>query len=191
MLTLEEVRKQIDAIDPQIRELVMKRFDCGFHVAETKFADHRTTVFRADREAAILARLGKDVPEDRRAQYLAVVKKIMEANRMYQYGLLYNWYGEKEVFAPLAKDLTIAPGGTLVKIRGTLGDRHNALTLILSMIGDYGDNLEDLQIHKKDTEHQTVTFDVAIAGDLSQEHMKKLMFQLSRESEDFQILENK
>ena len=53
MLTLEEVRKQIDAIDPQIRELVMKRFDCGFHVAETKFADHSTTVFRADREAAI------------------------------------------------------------------------------------------------------------------------------------------
>lgn len=191
MLTLEEVRKQIDAIDPQIRELVMKRFDCGFHVAETKFADHSTTVFRADREAAILAKLGKEVPEDRRAQYLAVVKKIMEANRMYQYGLLYNWYGEKEVFAPLAKDLTIAPGGTLVKIRFTQGDRPNALTLILSMIGDYGYNLEDLQIHKKDKEHQTVTFDVTIAGDLSQEHMKKLMFQLSRESEDFQILENK
>jgi chorismate mutase len=190
-MTLEEARKQIDAIDPQIRELLMKRFDCGYQVANAKFADHSTTVFRADREAAILAKLGKDVPDERRAQYLAVVKKIMEANRMYQYGLLYEWNGEEAVFTPLAKNITIIPGGTLVNVRLTRADQPNGISTILGMIGDYGYNLEAIELTARDKEKQTATFDITIQGDLSQVHMKKLMFQLSRESEDFQILENK
>ena len=190
-MKIEEVRKQIDAIDPQIRELLMKRFECGYHVAETKLSDHSTTVFRADREEAILTRLGSAVPDKLRAQYLAVVKKIMEANRMYQYGLLYDWYGEAAVFTPLVKDMTIVPCGTMVKVRFTKNDRPNALSSILGMIGDYGYNLTDLTIDAKDATQKTVTFTLTIGGDLSTEHMKKLMFQLSRESENFQILENK
>jgi chorismate mutase len=188
-MTLEEIRKQIDAIDPQIRKLLMQRFDYGLQVAKAKFADHSTTVFRADREEAILSKLGKDVPKDRRAQYLAVAKKIMEANRMYQYGLLYDWNGEAAVFAPLAQGLTILPGGTLVKVRLTRLNRPHAIAAILSMIGDYGYDMTALELVRENS--TKATFILTIRGDLSTEHMKKLMFQLSRESEDFQILENR
>jgi len=190
-MLLDEVRKKIDALDPQIRKLLMQRFDCGYQVAKAKFAEHSTTVFRADREETILARLGKEVPPERRAGYLAVVRKIMEANRMYQYGLLYDWNGEETVFAPLVKNITIVPGGTLVKIRLTRSDRPNAMSSLMSMIGDYGYNMQRLELIQEDQQQQRVTFDLTIRGDLSNTHMKKLMFQLSRESENFQILENK
>jgi len=188
-MTLDEIRKQIDALDPQIRKLLMQRFDCGFQVAKAKFADHSTTVFRTEREETILTKLSKDVPEDRRAQYLAVAKKIMEANRMYQYGLLYDWNGETAVFAPLTQGLTIVPGGTLVKVRLTRLNRPHAIAAILSMIGDYGYDMTALELVKEDS--VKATFILTIRGDLSTEHMKKLMFQLSRESENFQILESK
>ena len=89
-MALEDVRKQIDGIDTRIRELLMERLDCSAQVAEAKLAVGETTVYRADRETEILDRLGAQVTEDRRAGYLAVVRKVMETSRMYQYGIG-NW----------------------------------------------------------------------------------------------------
>ena len=90
-MTLEEVRCQIDSIDAEIRELIMKRLDCSRNVAMVKQASGNLVIYRAEREAEILERLSLGVPDDRKAEYLAVVKKIMETSRMYQYGLLYDW----------------------------------------------------------------------------------------------------
>ena len=98
-MTLEEVRCQIDSIDAEIRELIMKRLDCSRNVAMAKQASGNLVIYRADREAEILERLSQGVPEDRKAEYLAVVKKIMETSRMYQYGLLYDW--NEGLFDPL------------------------------------------------------------------------------------------
>ena len=35
-MTLEEVRKEIDAIDSQMKPLFLKRMECSRHVAEAK-----------------------------------------------------------------------------------------------------------------------------------------------------------
>ena len=48
-MTLSEVRGLIDAIDPQIRDLLMQRMDCSAMVVEAKLAAGETTIFRADR----------------------------------------------------------------------------------------------------------------------------------------------
>ena len=53
-MKLEEVRQKIDAIDPQIRELLMERLDCSRLVAETKQAAGETNIYRPDREQVIL-----------------------------------------------------------------------------------------------------------------------------------------
>ena len=63
------------------------------------------------------------------------------------------------------------------------------MSSILSMIGDYGYNMEQMLLTEDDKERGTVTFELTILGDLNTEHMKKLMFQLSMESEGFHILE--
>ncbi len=185
--TLAEVRAEIDAIDPEIRELLMRRLDCSRNVAEAKAASGDITIYRADREEEILERLGRGIPEDRKAGYLAVVRKIMETSRMYQYGLLYD--SIEGVFDPLSEGLEIYPGGSRVKLRLTRPNRPNAMSSILSMIGDYGYNMEKMELIQDDSENKSVTFELVILGDLSETHMKKLMFQLSMESADFKILD--
>ncbi len=185
-MTLEEVRALIDAIDPQIKTLLMQRLDCSRKVVEAKIAAGETTIFRADREEAILKRLGEGVPEDRAAGYLAVVRKIMEASRMYQYGLMYDRL--EDAFAPLAENLEVKENGTHVLVRLTRENRPNSMASILSMIGDYGYDMVHMELLSEDESAKTVTFELLIAGNLSDTHMKKLMFQLSKESRDFAIV---
>lgn len=185
-MNLQEARAQIDTIDPQLKELLMKRLDCSYLVAEAKAEAGETSIYRADREAEILERLSKDVPEDRLAEYLAVVRKIMEASRMYQYGLLFDW--TENAFADISGGVVIPENCGRVKVRVKRGDYPNAMSSILSMIGDYGYNMERMELKEENTEEKTVTFELTIRGDLNEKHMKVLMFQLSGECLEFQIL---
>lgn len=187
-MTLDEIREHIDQIDPQIRELLMKRMDCAYHVAEAKYADHSTEVYRADREKTIIEQLSASVPEDRRAQYIAIIRKIMEGSRMYQYGLLYDWNGEETVFLPLLHSLTIPDSCRRVTLTVTRENRPNAMSEVLSMIGDYGYNMEKMELTEENEEAGTVTFSLTVLGSLKDTRMKKLMFQLSEECRAFRIL---
>ena len=184
-LTLEEIRCQIDSIDSKIRELIMKRLDCSRNVAMAKQASGNLVIYRADREAEILERLGQGVPEDRKAEYLAVVKKIMETSRMYQYGLLYDW--NDGLFSERFGNIDIPTEASHIRFYFTRPKQPNSIAQILSMIGDYGYNTELIELVGEDKENGTVTFALTILGNLNEEHMKKLMHQLSMESRDFTI----
>ena len=87
-MELTEIRNKIDALDEEIKALLLQRLACSKEVAEAKAEKGETEIYRADREEAILERLGNEVPEAVRREYLAIVRKIMETSRMYQYGLL-------------------------------------------------------------------------------------------------------
>ena len=186
LMTLEEVRARIDVIDEKIHELIMERLACSLDAAKVKQASGSLVIYRPDRESQILDRLGSDVPEDVRTEYLAVVRKIMETSRMYQYGLLYDW--NEGLFEERFGDIEIPDGASRIRFCLTRPNRPNAMSQILSMIGDYGCNMESLEFVSEDKDAGTVTFVLMILGDLHETHMKKLMFQLSMESEDFRIL---
>ena len=184
-MTLEEVRCQIDSIDAEIRELIMKRLDCSKNVAMAKQASGNLVIYRADREAEILERLSQGVPEDRKAEYLAVVKKVMETSRMYQYGLLYDW--NDGLFSERFGEINIPAEASHIRFTLTRTNQPNSMAQILSMIGDYGCNTELMELVGEEEEKGTVTFTLTILGDLNNVHMKKLMYQLSMESRDFAI----
>ena len=184
-MTLEEIRYQIDSIDAEIRKLIMKRLDCSRNVAMAKQASGNLVIYRADREAEILKRLGQGVPEDRKAEYLSVVKKIMETSRMYQYGLLYDWNGG--LFSERFGEMDIPAETSHIRFTLTRPNQPNSMAQILSMIGDYGCNTELMELVGEDKENGTVTFTLTIMGNLNEEHIKKLMYQLSMESRDFSI----
>jgi chorismate mutase len=184
-MTLEEIRCQIDSIDTEIRDLIMKRLDCSRNVALAKQASGNLVIYQADREAEILERLSQGVPEDRKAEYLAVVKKIMETSRMYQYGLLYDW--NDELFSDCFGEIDISAEASHVRFTLTRPNQPNSMAQILSMIGDYGCNTELMELVGEDKEMSTVTFTLTIHGDLNEVKMKKLMYQLSMESRDFAI----
>lgn len=189
MADLNDVRAEIDEIDLQIRELLKKRLGLSHQVAAAKAESGDTTIYRADREVSILENLGADVSDDIKAEYLSVVRKIMETSRMYQYGLIYDW--DEGVFASVkGHELADHPGKRLI-VRLTREDKPNAMSAILSMIGDYGYNMERMELIEESAASKLVTFELTIAGDLSQTNMKKLVFQLSKEAVDFIILENR
>lgn len=184
-MTLEEIRCQIDIIDTEIRELIMKRLDCSRNVAMAKQASGNLVIYRADRETEILEKLSQGVPEDRKAEYLAVVKKIMETSRMYQYGLLYDW--NDGLFSERFEDIDIPADPSHIRFSLTRPNQPSSMAQILSMIGDYGCNMELMELIGEDKKKGTVTFTLTILGDLNEAHMKKLMYQLSMECQDLAI----
>ncbi|MDO4392888.1 MAG: chorismate mutase [Bacillota bacterium] len=186
-MSLDNIRKDIDAIDSQIRELIMKRLDCSKRVVQSKIEDGNYVIHRPDREAAILKRLGNGIPEDRKDGYLAVVRKITETSRMYQYGILYDRMNE--LFLPLAEGIHISSDCKKVVIALSIPDIPNGIASILSMIGDYGYNLSDLSLLNHSEDKGSAEFRLTIQCNLNEDEARKLMVQLSSEGDDFRIIE--
>ncbi len=187
MRPLEEIRVDIDTIDAQIKELLMKRLDCSEQVVASKIEAKNYVINRADREAAMLTRLGQGIPENRKAGYLAVVRKITETSRMYQYGILFEQ--APELFAELSKGIALDTPSEVVTVKLSRPNVPNAMSAILSMIGDYGYNMDQMKLLSYSPDQTSVTFELKILGDLTEEHMQKMMLQLSMESMDFSIEE--
>lgn len=187
MKTLDEIRVMIDEIDEQIKTLIMKRLDCSKMVVESKIADENYVIYRADREVAMLERLGADVPDDRREGYQAIVKKITEISRMYQYGILYNEV--TTLFTDLIKGMEIPKDCAAVKVRLTRPNIPNGMSAILCMVGDYGYDMREMKLIEYSKDQCDVTFELVMLGNLNEEHMKTLMLELSMESKNFEILE--
>ena len=103
---------------------------------------------------------------------------------MYQYGIMFD--NLKNLFEPLAENLNIKDSNTRVRVSLTRENRPNAMSSILSMIGDYGFNMDRMELISQDKNY--VTFELLIIGNLKDVKMQKLMFQLSKESNNFSII---
>lgn len=84
-MTLAEVRENIDRVDKQIKELFEERMELADQVAQVK-AETGDNIFKPDREVAIIERLTDDVKPGIKKEYIALIKRIMEVSRKYQYG---------------------------------------------------------------------------------------------------------
>jgi hypothetical protein len=63
------------------------------------------------------------------------------------------------------------------------------MAAVLSMIADYGFDMEEMVRTGGNAPAAAVSFRLQIRGDLRETRMKKLLFQLSGECEDFRILD--
>ncbi len=187
MRSLDEIRTEIDSIDRQIQQILLHRLDCSQEVVLSKIQDQNYTINRPERESAMLKQLGKDVPEDKRDGYLAVVRKITETSRMYQYGILFEQV--PELTDSLFRDIDRTVPTSSVTVRMNRPNIPNAMSAILSMIGDYGFDMEKLQLLGYSEDRSTASFELTIQGDISRVPMQKLLLQLSMETEEFKILE--
>ncbi|MDE5966884.1 MAG: chorismate mutase [Lachnospiraceae bacterium] len=84
-MTLGEVRTEIDRVDGQIKELFAQRMRLADNVAAIK-AETADAIFKPDREEIIISSLTKDVDSSIVKEYTALIKRIMEISRKYQYG---------------------------------------------------------------------------------------------------------
>lgn len=84
-MTLAEIRENIDKVDKQIKALFEERMLLADNVARVK-AETEDDIYKPDREEAIITRLTCDVDDNIKMEYTALIKRIMEVSRKYQYG---------------------------------------------------------------------------------------------------------
>lgn len=84
-MDLSDVRKNIDRVDGEIRRLFMERMILADQVACIK-AETEDAIYKPDREEAIIRNQTKDVDAKLVKEYTALIKRIMEVSRKYQYG---------------------------------------------------------------------------------------------------------
>lgn len=84
-MTLDEVRKNIDRVDKEIKSLFEERMLLADKVARVK-AETEDVIYKPDREETIISNLTGDVDDNIKKEYTALIKRIMEISRKYQYG---------------------------------------------------------------------------------------------------------
>lgn len=83
-MDLHEIRRDIDRIDNQIKQLFLQRMEVSGRVAEAKMKTG-DSILKPEREKQVIERLTGDVPENLRTEYTAFLKKLMMVSRKYQY----------------------------------------------------------------------------------------------------------
>ena len=84
-MTLDEVRLNIDRVDGQIREVFVERRGLADQVAQIK-AQTEDVIYKPEREAVILKKQSENMDPHLVKEYRALIKRIMEISRKYQYG---------------------------------------------------------------------------------------------------------
>lgn len=85
IMELSEVRINIDRVDREIRKLFMERMVLADQVACIK-AETEDVIYKPDREGAIIKKQTEGVEPKLLREYTALIKRIMEVSRKYQYG---------------------------------------------------------------------------------------------------------
>lgn len=84
-MELQEVRKEIDRVDGEIKKLFAERMTLADQVAMVK-AETGDEIFKPEREIQIIENLTEGVDPSIVKEYTALIKRIMEISRKYQYG---------------------------------------------------------------------------------------------------------
>ncbi|MCR5743861.1 MAG: chorismate mutase [Lachnospiraceae bacterium] len=84
-MNLDEVRVNIDRVDKEIRKLFIERMELADNVARIK-AQTEDEIYKPDREEAIIRKNTEGIDEKLLREYTALIKRIMEVSRKYQYG---------------------------------------------------------------------------------------------------------
>lgn len=84
-MSLEEVRKQIDQVDNEMKALFVKRMGLAEQVAMVK-AKTADDIFKPDREEVIITNRSADIADNLKLEYIAFIKRMMAISRKFQYG---------------------------------------------------------------------------------------------------------
>lgn len=82
-MELENIRKDIDLLDEELLNLLIKRIDLSESVIQTKLRNN-LPVLNAQREEQILARVSKNTPAEYEEFILEIYKAILKESKRYQ-----------------------------------------------------------------------------------------------------------
>lgn len=183
-MTLEEIRRQIDTVDSQIKPLFLQRMECAGQVAEEK-ARTGGEVFVLERELEIVQKRTEDVDEDIREEYAAFLRHLMSVCRRYEYGYLKCMQNEVVDGALAGAGLCRETEHEKVRITCSCKASCSNLHLYLNMAA-----LNQIPIEKMSvtTEADEQVIDMTLMGNVNDGNMRQFLCQIGKESDHFTIL---
>lgn len=175
-MSLEELRKELDVVDKNLRQDFVDRMKIIEKIADEKI---RTgdEIYKPEREKKVIEQNSENVPEDYRLKYKAFIKKIMQLSRQFQYGrVMESEKGEQWNHKTKGE---LPSGVIIISFESTASiEKFNA---ILSIILDYGIKIEKISYSASDRCSVEMIIDAENRSDLT------LLYQLYKETEGFQI----
>ena len=104
-MSLDEIRKKIDAIDRELAPLIKKRMECSLEVARIKKAEN-LPIYHAGREQEILDRVSRDAGEEYGVYVSSVYRNMMAVSRALQTDTLFKNGSFAEKVMSYPKDMT-------------------------------------------------------------------------------------
>lgn len=183
-MTLEEARRDIDAVDTQMKPLFLKRMDCAKKVAEVK-AETGGDVFVLERELAIIEKRAGDVSPEVYDEYVAFLRHLMSVSRRYQYGQLTDM--QDMVVNEAVKDAGEDPDKehTKVEISFTCPLQTSDLNLFLNMAKLNQIPISGMTLETKDG---VQLVDMTLEGTIKEQKMRQLLCQIGKEADAFKII---
>lgn len=180
---LDQIRKDIDAVDTKIKELFLKRMECSRRVAETK-AITGGDVFAPDREKQIIEKRAADV-EEVYDEYVTFLKILMSISRRYQYGILTNMQDAVLQNALSEAGFSEEQPHNQVTVTFSCVKGQNEVNLFLNMVVLNDVPLKNMKVEvKENIQHVTMT----LSGTWKEKNMRQLLCQVAKEAMDFSIL---
>lgn len=172
---LDEIRRQIDSVDGQMKQLFLQRMDLADQVAGEK-KHTGAAVYAPKREEEVLCARTDKTEEAYYPECLAFFKQMMEISRLHQYSKL----------ADPADDLKALPAGegeAVVEFFCTANDRQLAVFLNAAAIA----NLTVKNLTVKEEEGK-VFCRLFLAGDFSSDLARGAVLQMLKENESASII---
>lgn len=99
MRELNDIRRDINAVDEQLRALFLARMRLAGEVAEYK-AQTGDQIFKPDREAEILSARAEGLEGDMRLKYVSLLEAMIRKSREYQYAAMLRRFPDRFPLSP-------------------------------------------------------------------------------------------
>ena len=86
-MTIEELRSKIDVVDDELKKLFLERMEIAHEIGVLK-ANTGDTVYKPDREKAVIERLTDGVDESVKEEYTKFVTYVIQLSREHQKKML-------------------------------------------------------------------------------------------------------
>lgn len=182
-MTLEMIRKEIDTIDQQMKELFLRRMECARKVAEEK-KKTGGEVYVPAREEEIIKKRTEGV-EEVKEEYTEFLRHLMSVSRRYQYRNLTEMQNEVIAQGYIPSKCSANGEDKRLKICFHIDKNTSDFALFAGVLRLNGIRTERMSLV---TEEEAQAVEMIVEGNIDEEKMRWALCQIGKEALDISIM---
>ncbi len=182
-MDLNDVRKDIDRVDSQIKPLFVERMGCAKRVAEVKAQTHGD-VFVLERELAIIEKSVAGVDSAIHDEYVGFLRNLFSVSRHFQYGMLKDMQNTVINAALEKAGLQESTPHSAVEIAFECFSNPSNLNILCNTVILSNINIKAMSVKTEEGKHQV---NMILEGSLADPNFRRVITQIAKESNNFAI----